>query len=353
MSQLVCETCGEVLVEDLNEGDAQEAQNRLDVEDHTHDDSDDEADEQSDDQSGGLDDRTDVEEMEDELEDDFEDKVDEVTDQEQVDDTTDDVSEYVGAAEAENVDLEVLVGSDNSVPGARWQQCSEDAEPVAAIFEDKLRQMRRARTTKGQQSGRFDSSRMIQASRGDPRVFERQEEGDEADYETYIVLDRSYSMKHSEMAPAENAVATLMIALEEAGVSTELVDFFDNDARVINTKTQNAEAECGNILQGGSAADGGTPLGEVMQLVAERIEGVDGQPFVIVVTDGRPGSQSTYQSAVDDLEDEDVPVLGVTIGDGASIDDATMDQMYDHHVTVTDNTTLSTKLEELARGVMF
>jgi len=353
MPELVCETCGEVLIEDLAEGDAQEAQNRLDVEDQTHD-HDDEADEQSDDQqSGGLDDRTDVEEMEDELEDDFEDKVEEVTDQEEIDETTDDVEQYADAATAENVDLQALVGSDTSQPGPRWQQCQQDAEPVADIFKDKLRQMRRARKTRGQRSGSFDSGRMIQASRGDPRVFERQEEGDEADYETYIVLDRSYSMKHSEMAPAENAVATLMIALEEAGVSTELVDFFDNDARVINTKTQNAEAECGNILQGGSAADGGTPLGEVMQLVAERIEGVDGQPFVIVVTDGRPGSLSTYQSAVDDLEDEDVPVLGVTISDGTSIDDATMDQMYDHHVTVTDNTTLSTKLEELARGVMF
>jgi len=37
---------------------------------------------------------------------------------------------------------------------------------------------------------------------------------------------------------------------------------------------------------------------------------------------------------VDDLEDEDVPVLGVTIGEGASIDEATMDEMYDSHVTV-------------------
>jgi len=351
MSQLVCETCGEVLMEDLTEADADEAQSRLNAEDHTHDDGEEE--QESDDQSDGLDDRTDVEEMEDELEDDFEDKVEEVTDQEHVEDTTDDVEEYADAAQSENVSLDVLVGSDTSVPGARWQQCEQDAEPVSDIFKDKLRQMRRAKTQRGQRSGSFDSGRMIQATRGDPRVFEREEEGDEAEYETYIVLDRSYSMKNTEMAPAENAVATLMLALEEAGVSTELVDFYNDDARVINTKTQDAEAESGNILQGSHHADGGTPLGKIMQLVADRIEGVDGQPFVIVVTDGRPGSLATYEDAVDDLAEEDVPVLGVTVGQGTSIDEATMDQMYDSHVTVTNNTKLKTKLEELARGVMF
>lgn len=357
MAQLICQDCGEVLEEGLSESEAErmrDGQDVLDERDHDHDsDGDDSG------SSNGLDNRTDVDDMEDELEEDFEEKMDEVSDDEGVEDTTEDVEDYVDAVEEggvvddEDFDVEVLVGTGNEVTGARWQQLEQDAEPVSQILEDKLRQKRRDQTHRNQRSGTFDSSQLVSASRGDPRVFKRQEEGDEAEYEAYFILDRSYSMKRTEMRPAEDAAAMLLMALEDVGVKTELMDFYDGNARVIETKTQDVDDENGNILQGNRYAKGDTPLGKTLQVLSDRIEGTDGQPFVVVVTDGQPSEEDVYIDAAEDLEDRDVPILGVTIGEGATIDDATADRLYHHHVTVEDNSKLKTKLEELARGVMF
>jgi len=350
MAKLVCEDCGEVLERDLTEEDAQEAQERLDAEDHTHDD--DGSGESGDGSGSGLSDRNEVEEIEDELEEDFEDKMEELDNNEGVEDTTDDVSDYADAADVEDLDLQVEVGTGNVDPGPRWESCKNDAQNPARIFKDKLRQKRKNETHRERRSGTFDSNRMMQADRGNPRVFKRDEESDEGEYEAYFVLDRSYSMKGSEMIPAEKATATLMIALEEAGVKTELVDFYGDMPRVIKTKSQEVVRDNGKILDGGSAA-GNTPLGAVMQLVSERLEGSRDKPFVVVVTDGQPNSEDSYLDAVSELAAEDVPVLGVTIGAGSSIDQQTKDRLFSHHVTAEDNSMLTTKLEDLARGVMF
>lgn len=358
MAKLVCDDCGEVLEEDLTESEAEDAKEQYNAEDHRHDVDDEregDADEQGDGAGGasGLDERTDVEEMEDDLEDDFEEKMDELNDPEGVEDTVDDVEDYADAADAENMNIDVTVGTGNVDPGARWEQAQNEAEPISRIFKDKLRQMRKNKRHYEQRSGKFDSNRMMAADRGNPRVFTREEEGDEAEYEAYFVLDRSYSMKHTEMKPAEDAVGTLMIALEEAGVKTELVDFMDDDVRVIKTKSQDAQEENGNILVGGSHAEGGTPLGAVLQLSSERITGSEGDPFVVVVTDGKPGSTSNYKDALQDLNADGVEVLGVTIGSASSMDQATKDRLFNHHVTVEDNSMLTEKLKDLARGVMF
>lgn len=354
MSQLVCEDCGQVLADDIDDDVSQEALNDLDIEDQRDHDHEDEGDEDAESEDGsGLDDRTDVEEQEDDLEDEFDEKLDEVTDDEKIDDTTDDVEEYANAADAEDVDLLVEVGSERTVPSDRWDYCRNEARRITPILKDKLRQRRKDKRRTEQRAGSFDSNRMMAASRGSARVFEREEPGDERRYETYIVLDRSSSMRGADMKSAELSTATLMIALEEAGVKTELVDFYSSDARLIKTRSQDAKDEGGSILRGSREVSGGTPIGKVMRLVAERVDGVRDQPFVIVVTDGKPGNRDEYTSALGDLNQEDVPVIGVTVGRGNKISESTMNDLFNSWVQVENNDELTNRLEELARGVMF
>jgi len=155
-------------------------------------------------------------------------------------------------------------------------------------------------------------------------------------------------MKGRDMIAAESAVATLMVALEEAGVKSELMDFYDDTPRVIKTKSQDVPEEAGNIIRGRSAAEGGTPLGAVMKVLQRRIEGTYGEPFVVVVTDGAPNSTSAY---IDALEKIEAPVLGVTVGTGG-LSQQKRDRLFNFHVQVPNNAEIKDKMYDLASNVM-
>jgi len=355
MAKLVCEDCGEVLEEDLTEEEAEEARDELGADDHRHDqdeqDSDtsvDESPEDTQDSGSGLDERQDPTEIEDQVEDEFDDKLDEIEDDDKIEETADDVSDYEDAADAEDMNLQVKVGEQTDDPGARWQEAQQSGQRLADIFRDQLRQKQKNKVHRERRSGRFDSRRMVEADRGSAKVFKREDEGRDVKYETYFVLDRSYSMRGSDVVAAENAVATLMVALEEAGVKTELLDFYDDTPRVIKTRSQDVLEENSNIMRGRYAAEGGTPLGAVMQVLQGRLEGTYGEPFVIVVTDGAPNSQSAY---IDALEQMDAPVLGVTVGRGG-LDQQTRDRLFNFHVQVPNKKDIKDKMYDLASNVM-
>jgi uncharacterized protein YegL len=347
MAKLVCEDCGEVLEEDLSEQEAQDAKDSIGAEDHTHE-SDNDPSESDDEADSGLDERQDPAEIEDQVEQEFGDKLDEIEDDSNIEDAADDVSDYEDAADEENMDLKVEVGNGAGSPGNRWDNCKEDGQRLADVFRDQLRQKQKNKTHRERRSGRFDSQRMVQAERGSAKVFKREDEGRDLEYETYFVLDRSYSMKGTNMKAAENAVATLMVALEKAGVKTELLDFYDDDPRVIKTLSQDVVEEKSNILKGRGAVDGNTPLGAVMNVLQGRIEGTHGKPFVVVVTDGKPNSEYVYMDA---LEKMDAPVLGVTIG-RSGLNASKKDRLFNFHVTVHNTRDLTDKMYDLASGVM-
>lgn len=354
MAKLICEDCGEVLEKGLDPDEANEKADELDAHDHRDDPAEDQSDDESDD---GLDDRTDIEEMEDDLQQEFEDKLDDVQD-DNTEETEQDVEEYEDAAQDTNLDeLSVEVGKFFDVDEARWNDVTSSSEAISSIFLDKLRQKRRSRTVRAQTSGTFDSGRMIAADRGSARVFKQDKEGDEAEYEAYFVLDRSGSMDQiatpTLMGDAEEATATLMKALEDAGVKTELLDFHREIPRLIKTRSQNIEDEKGNVLRGPNHADGGTPLGEVLQLLPDRISAQDGQPFVVVVTDGEPDSQRTYRDAIEQLNAEGVSVLGVMVGGTGRLTRDKLNSLFNSYAVVEDSSEITPALKDLARGVMF
>lgn len=347
MTRLVCADCGEVLDEDLSEAEADEAKEEF-LADDERDDHDHDPDEQDDSE---LSDRHDVEEVEDELEDEFEEKLDEIDNDEEDEEVADEAEQYGGAGGEHANDIEVEVGKERDFPEARWQERRKAGTQLAEIFKDKLRQKRKNKTHRERRSGRFDSGRMIQADRGSPRVFKQEDEGDDARYETYLILDRSSSMGTSGiMGPAENAAATLMIGLEEAGVKTELVDFKSRTPRVIKTKSQSAKDEAGNILSGYNS--GGTPLSETIQIVADRIEGTDGEPFVIVITDGKPANKENYLETVRELNARDTPVLGVTVGSESKLSEQERQKIFNASVVADETDLIDLQLQNLAREVM-
>lgn len=369
MADLICEDCGEVLQEDLSEAEADGLAEGREVEDQR--DKDPEEGSEGEESPGGEQeeqeeeaeeteteskqpDRNDIddlqEDVEEDVEDEYQDKVDEMEDDETPDEVGNDAAQYYDAADEADVDEPgLLMGKDESIPQGRWEQCQKDASAIARIFRDKLRQKQRSRTHRKQRSGRFDSQELIDADRGSPRVFKREEEGKKLDYEVYFLLDRSSSMRSDGQKEAEEAIATMMKALEDCGVKTELVEFMGSTVNVVKTKSQNVDDEVGNILR--LKSTGGTPINEVMDLLAERITGTQGQPFVVSVTDAEI-SGNTKTSYLETIETMNAPVLGVTIGDDAKIDQSEARNVYHYSVQADVGEPLKQKLSDLARNVM-
>lgn len=359
MPKLICEDCGEVLAEDLDDADAESLADEHDIDDQ-RDEQPEEGEEGSGDGDGdeGEDekkpDRKDVEDLQggvgDDLEDEYESKVDEMEDDETPEEAGNDAQEYFDAADEAGVDEpDFIMGAGGQPPQSRWRECKRDAERISRVFQDKLRQKRREKIHREQRSGRFDSNKMVQADRGSSRVFKRREEGGELKYETYFVLDRSSSMRNDGQKEAENAVATLMKALEDAGVKTELIEFMGSTTNIVKTKSQSVDDEAGNILRRQSS--GGTPIDSVMDLLEERVTGTEGEPFVVVVTDAEiTGTTKTnYLKAIERMN---WPVLGVTIGDDANIDRNESQRVYHYSVNAESGESLKQKLTDLARNVM-
>jgi Mg-chelatase subunit ChlD len=350
MPKLVCQDCGEVLEEDLSQSEAEEAKERIEAEDQTSDHNHDSLD-GSDDSGSGLSDRSDAEQIEDDVEDKFDGKLDDMGEDEKAEEAQNDIDDYEDAASEEDLNLQVEVGAWQRDWGEdRWEEQKRKASQTEQVFRDKLRQKQKNETHYQQRSGRFDSNRMIAADRGSPRVFKREDEGDDLEYEAYFVLDRSTSMSYRDVVAAENAVAHLAIALEDAGVKSEVLDFYGDHPRVIKTKSQEIGDEKKNLMRGGYESDGGTPLGPIMQLLNGRLEGTFGDPFVVVVTDGKPNNVDPYKEA---LMEMDAPVLGVNIGSAGRLSDELKARLYDEYVDVLKREKLDEKLKELARGVMF
>lgn len=332
MAKVVCEDCGEVLAENLSEQEAQE----MAGDGHQAHDL----------REEGLDESADPDDMEDRLEDKFDEKMDEVQDDDKVEEAVSDAESY------EDIDGEepkMLVGMDDvSLDYSRWSRIEQEGKRLSSTFQDKLRQKQRDSTKRGQRSGRFDSRAMIEADRGSARVFKRNDPGKKLDYGAWFILDRSSSMSGRYVEPAEDAVAKLMVALEEAGVDTELVDFMGSTTRVVKTRSQSVDDEAHNVIRGDT--DGGTPLSQVMKMVNERVNHESGKPFVVVITDGKPNRGSEFLDAVDDCS---APVVGVTIGNGNKLDRERRERLFAAHVDVTDMSELTAKLDELARKIMF
>lgn len=241
-------------------------------------------------------------------------------------------------------------GSTTFDTAERWGEAAADAEFVADALRKALKESRRDAHRSGVTSGTFDRQRAGALARGDVSAFHVRQPGDDKQYDLVMILDRSGSMrKHIETA--ENALVRFALACEDIGINVGVIDFYDDDARLIKPFS----VECEHVRESflSSQYEGNTPLADALGLGRELLEQRRNSPLVLVVTDGKPGDEDAYH---DEIAQSYAPVCGLTLvldKPSGCVPErvARNEQFYDRHVYVHEPSQLANRLDQFA--VMF
>lgn len=198
----------------------------------------------------------------------------------------------------------------DEVDGERWQRAQSRADTLERLFNARLQAERASEERANQLAGRLDRRSMMKARRGNPRIFKRESEPEEMDYTCTIVLDRSGSMDRNDIEAAEDAVASVALALEAVGVRVALLSVYEHYPTLEIPFSEPVDKAARKLTWGG--AGGGTPLTGAVGSAAELLEGEPGRHFCVVVTDGLPNDEEAFVEAV---EGADFPVVTLFIAD--------------------------------------
>ena len=255
-----------------------------------------------------------------------------------------------GTADGRRLALEVVESVTQPLDRNRWETARRRSRRLARSFRTRLQEQRRDTDHPRQRRGSFDRGRLVAAARGRLDVFTRTEAGEERAYTCVLVVDRSASMADGAVEAAEDGAAALALALEAVGVDVTTLDLHGSSVRLVNAEAEPTRTARRALLAG--EASGGTPLADALRIARFRLHEVD-NPFVLVVTDGRPDDRDRYLA---ELEAATFPVLGVYLTDGAAAGEGARedDESYFHGVSVVEDWgRLDRRLHELAAQVLF
>lgn len=253
--------------------------------------------------------------------------------------------------------LTLQIPNRDSYDTDRYRACNQRAKRLARILRNRLQKDRRQLVQRNQRRGKLSTGggTMMRVERDDYRLFERVEEGKEKDYHAMFVLDRSGSMSGQPARDAEEALGSMALALHEVNendrIKVSVMDLYQSTARLVLPFGVNPNDKRGNLFNGQTG--GGTPLAKCLYLARQRVLEEDSQPFMVVVTDGRPSSLDNYRA---ELRKANFPVLGIYITDGRSVQGGTHaedEKVFDQTVYVTDTNEIDQQLMNLCQQVMF
>ena len=216
------------------------------------------------------------------------------------------------------------------------------ASQLGGMLVDHFRQERRSDVRTGQRSGTFDSNKLIEADRGSPRVFKSEDRPDEKKYHAVICMDDSGSMHRDGLKEACITTGMLAQALEKVGIETTVYRFARN-IRLVKSPAQSYDETKDKIYE--DDVNGGTMLLPAIEQAEEIAKHHADETFLVVVTDGRPSSESEIK---DRLTSSKMSSITVQIGTSHE----TFRGSYDGWVYVENTSDVPSKTQSAFRRVM-
>lgn len=256
-----------------------------------------------------------------------------------------------GATPGSLDELSIMPNPDTDVATSliseRFDAADRDAEHTAGALRKALKENQQSGTRTGLTSGSFDRRRAGDLARGQINVFQVNQQGEEKKYDLILILDRSISMRNI-VGTAEDAIARFAIACEDIGINVGILDFYQDEARLVKPFSVETQFVQSSLLTGDRK--GNTPLSDALSIGNELLEQRWNSPLVLVVTDGKPGDAERYQ---DVLSATYAPVCGLTLCLGRSRDTipeqvSQNERYYDRHMYVFDGDNITNRLGQFA-----
>ena len=240
--------------------------------------------------------------------------VEDQIDQEDVDDLVDDteVNPDQDDDEVETIEAEVngaagTGGGRISTPDPKEfeaereiiRRAEQRSRYLKRVVEDHFEPTKGNAVNRDRTHGNFDSTRMIQASRGSPRCFKTEDNPDTPDFQVVIAVDASGSMSGDGMPEAAEAATMAAKAFEDAGGDVYAYRF-GLGVELVKTPSMRYD-ESKNALSSLDTTSA-TELLPILEKYQELSQGVSNS-FLFVITDGMPANDEVCKKELRKIED--------------------------------------------------
>jgi len=241
--------------------------------------------------------------------------------------------------------IELVDQTDRPLNHETWSRIETKSQQLTGPLRAALRRTQQTNEQRGTRSGRLDSSLSRRLAINNLNVNKRSTAGEQREYTVIVVLDRSVSMR-GQIEEAEVAAGGFVSALETIGVTTALVELYQDTARMVKPFQSPVESRRAAVANG--AVGGSTPLTDALVLSRERVKHGNHYPFLLVISDGLPNDKEAYLS---ELSATQFPVVGVNIAS-----EGRAGREFDEYYNIcrrADPTNVGEVLSNLTREIVF
>ena len=162
----------------------------------------------------------------------------------------------------------------------------------------------------GQPSGRLNTSRLVAFRAGNTHIFDKEGSVSCSSASIILLIDESGSMSGERMQAAREAAVLVNEAIRRIdNVNYYCYGYTDNEITVYSE-----DRRISRWALSDTRAEGGTPTGRAMKVVADRVRGLTRDPAImLVLTDGHPDSNNEVVQQDKELRKRDIHPIGVGI----------------------------------------